>query len=162
MGNYAIERRERLDALGIKPDKGPAPMKKVSVTEKGVNYNVDVEGAAIVITYPIDGVAIKEGQRCDKFITVLNENSGVAVFLEFKGGDISHAIDQLESTIKNPLFMPFPSREDKTRARIISNRGVSSASRSELERAKIRFLKNYNVELKQFSSLQPDNEINIL
>lgn len=159
MGNYASERRVRLDSLGINPDKGPSPMKRVSVTEKGVNYNVEIEGANIVITYPIDGVAIKEGQRCDKFITVLNEDSGVAVFLELKGCDISHAIDQLESTIKNPLFRPFPSKDDKTRARIISNRGVSSASRSELERAKVRFLRSYNIELKQISSLQPDNKI---
>ena len=159
MGNYAAERKVRLDALNIKPNKGPSPMKKVSVTEKGVNYNVEIEGVSIVTIYPIDGVAIKEGQRCDKFITVLNENTGVAVFLELKGGDISHAIDQLESTIKNPLFMPYPSKEDKTRARIISNRGVTSASRTDLERAKVRFLRNYNVELKQISSLQPDNKI---
>lgn len=159
MGDYAFERKVRLDALGILPDKGPSPMKKVSVTEKGVNYNVEVEGTNIVIVYPIDGVAIKEGQRCDKFITVLNEDSGVALFLELKGGDISHAIEQLESTIKNPLFKPFPSKQDKTRARIVSNRGVSSASRSELERAKVRFLRNYNVELKQFSNMQPDNKI---
>lgn len=159
MGNYAVERRLRLDALGINPDKGPSLMKKVSVTEKGVNYNVEIEGTNIVIIYPIDGVAIKEGQRCDKFITVLNDDSGIAVFLELKGGDISHAIDQLESTIKNPLFMPYPSKKDKARARIISNRGVSSASRSALERAKIRFLRSYNVDLKQISSLQPDNKI---
>ena len=159
MGKYAFERKERLNALGIKPDKGPATMKKVSVTEKGVSYKVEVEGKNIAIIYPIDGVAIKEGQRCDKFLTVLNADLGIAVFLELKGRDISHAIEQLESTIKNPLFMPYPSKEDKTRARIISNRGVSSASRSDLERAKVRFLRNYNVELKQFSNLQPDNKI---
>lgn len=161
MGNYAVERKERLNAFGIMPDKGPTPMKKISVSEKGVNYNVEVQEPNISIIYPIDGVAIREGQRCDKFITVLNEDSGVAVFLELKGCDISHAINQLESTIKNPLFRPFPSKEDKTRARIISNRRVSSASRSELERAKIRFLRNYNVELRQISSLQPDNKITI-
>lgn len=159
MGNYAFERKERLNALGIMPDKGPSPLKKISVKEKGVIYNVEVEEPNTSTIYPIDGVAIREGQRCDKFITVINEDSGVAVFLELKGRDISHAIDQLESTIKNPLFLPFPSKKDKTRARIISNRGVSSASRSVLERAKVRFLRNYNVELKQFSSLQPDNKI---
>lgn len=43
MGDYAFERKKRLNDLGIKPDKGPAPMKKVSVTEKGVNYNVEIE-----------------------------------------------------------------------------------------------------------------------
>ena len=161
MGDYAFERKKRLNDLGIKPDKGPAPMKKVSVTEKGVNYNVEIEGKNITTIYPVDGTAIREGQRCDKFIAVLNEDSGVPVFLELKGGDISHAIDQLESTIKNPLFLPYPSKKDKTRARIISNRGVSSASRSELERAKVRFLRNYNVELKQFSSLKPDNKITL-
>lgn len=160
MGNYAFERKERLDSLGIKPNKGPALMKKISVTEKGVTYNVSIEGSNVAIVYPLDGVAIKDGQRCDKFITVLRKDySGVAVFLELKGRDINHAIVQLESTIKNPLFMPSPSKEDKTRARIISNRGVSSASRSELERAKVRFLRNYNVELKQLHNLQPDNKI---
>lgn len=159
MDNYALERHKRLKALGIMPDKGPVRMKKVSVTEKGVNYNVEIEGSNMALIYSIDGVAIREGQRCDKFITVLNEDSGVAVFLELKGRDISHAIEQLESTIKSPLFIPYPSKEDKTRARIVSNRGVSSASCSEMERAKVRFLKKYNVELKLFSSLKPENKI---
>ena len=130
-------------------------MKRISVREKGVNYKVEVKEPNIATIYPIDGVAIREGQRCDKFITVLNEDSGVAVFLELKGRDISHAIAQLEATIKNPLFKPYPSKEDKTRARIISNRGVSSASRTDLERAKVRFLRDYKVELKQLSNLQP-------
>ena len=159
MGNYAFERMERLIARGIKSERKPSPMKKISVSEKGVKYNVEVEGSLTVAVFPIDGVAIKEGQRCDKFITILNEKSGMAIFLELKGGDISHAIDQLESTITGALFLPYPKEKDKTRARIISNRGVSSASRIELERAKIRFFKNYNVELKQISSLQPDNKI---
>lgn len=161
MGRYAVERMERLNALAVKPEKGPSHMKKVSVTEKGVNYNVEIEGSPAVAIYPIDGVAIKEGLRCDKFISIFKEEAGIAVFLELKGGDISHAIAQLEETIKSTLFSPFPEKEDKTRARIISNRGVASASRTELERAKVRFLKTYNVDLKQISSLQPDNKIRL-
>lgn len=136
-------------------------MKKISVKENGVVYNVDAENTLTTVIYPIDGMAISEGQKCDKFITIFNNESGMAIFLELKGADISHAIDQLEATIRHPLFLPYPSKGEKTRARIVSNRGVSSASRTEMERAKIRFLKNYNVELRQLSSLQSDIKVSI-
>lgn len=159
MGSYALERKARLDALGIQPNIGPIKKKKISVTEKGVNYKVETDETYISVVYPIDGVAIKEGPRCDKFITILSGDTGKAIFLELKGRDIIHAINQLESTIKHPLFLPYPSRADKTIARIVSSRGVASASRLDFESAKVRFLKNYNVELKQLSSMQPDKKI---
>ena len=159
MDNYASERVRRLNELNIKPDKGPAPMKKVSITEKGVNYTVDARESDSVTIYPIDGVLIKEGLRCDKLITIFKDDIGIALFLELKGGNISHAIDQLESTIRHPLFLPYPSKKDKTRARIISSRGVKSASKVKYEDAKIRFRKIYNVDLKLLSNLQPDDVI---
>lgn len=161
MADYTLERINRLVSIGIKPEKGPMSMKRISVTEKGVNYKVEVEGSLISQIFPIDGVAIKEGLRCDKFITTSDKERGISIFLELKGRDINHAITQIESTISNPLFRPYPNKQDKSRARIVTNRGVVSTSRVEFEKAKIRFLKNYNIDLRQLSSLQPDSKIKL-
>ncbi|MDE5874289.1 MAG: hypothetical protein K2H15_01480 [Muribaculaceae bacterium] len=110
--------------------------------------------------FQIDGNVIKDGQKCDKLLLVRYQDSfdnGTAVFIELKGKGISHAIEQLEATIKNSLFRPYPSPSDKTRARIITpSCGPASASRKNLEEARIRFKRLYNVELKVLKNLQPD------
>lgn len=124
-----------------------------------MKYSVEICEPLNAMVYPIDGKAIIKGSKCDKFVAVVKKNSGVAIFLELKGRDINHAIEQLESTLKNEFFQPYPTKNDLVRARIVSGRGVSSASRLILERAKIHFLKNYNVNLRQISSNQPDDKI---
>jgi hypothetical protein len=46
----------------------------------------------------VDGGLIQEGQRCDFALSVNSE--GKIYFIELKGSDISHAADQIRSTIE--------------------------------------------------------------
>jgi len=45
----------------------------------------------------VDGCAITEGMRCDKLLT--SEDEHAEHFVELKGTDIKHAIEQLQRTI---------------------------------------------------------------
>ena len=54
--------------------------------------------ASDVSHYRIDGEVIKEGSRCDYLL--LNETKKDAYFIELKGSDISHALEQLDETAK--------------------------------------------------------------
>ena len=54
--------------------------------------------ASDVSHYRIDGEVIKEGIRCDYLL--LNETKKDAYFIELKGSDISHALEQLDETAK--------------------------------------------------------------
>lgn len=45
----------------------------------------------------VDGCAIQSGVRCDNMLIV---PSGIEYYIELKGGDVNHAIEQLETTIK--------------------------------------------------------------
>lgn len=53
---------------------------------------------AYVTHYKIDGVVIKEGNKCDYLL--LNEESRIAYLIELKGSDLVKAAEQLEATEK--------------------------------------------------------------
>lgn len=116
--------------------------------------------------FQIDGNIISSGKKCDKLLVVTEDsvslNKGVATFVELKGKDISHAIDQLEGTIKNQLFAPYPSGKDGVRARIVTaGCGPASSSKRKLEEARIRFKCQYHIELRVLKNNQPDSPIKI-
>lgn len=151
MGNYASSIAERLTAAGFQPEMPLQKRKAVAFGEKGKRYSVEVsEGSTMV--YAIDGYVIKDGIRCDKLLIALNDQKGMAVFVELKGSDIMHAVEQLEKTINNPLFSPYPMIKDNTRARIVSAGGPKSASRSKFIESQIRFKRDYHIELRQIGS----------
>ncbi|MDE6796092.1 MAG: hypothetical protein K2J63_12410 [Muribaculaceae bacterium] len=163
MDNFALRCCNRLQKQGFSPEQNWAQRKMLSVSENGKNYKVSVVNGAFSAVFQIDGNVIKDGQKCDKFLVAKRadgSDNAVAVFIELKGKDISHAIDQLEETIKNPLFRPYPAASDKTRARIITpSCGPTSASRIKLEEARIRFKRQYNVELRVLKNSQPDTPL---
>lgn len=49
-----------------------------------------------VTHYAIDGVVIRQGNRCDYLL--LNEDKNTAYLIELKGSDLAHAARQLEAT----------------------------------------------------------------
>ncbi len=164
MADYAGRLSQRLEADGFVPSQPWRTRSSISVSENGKTYRVDVNPVGSSAVYQIDGVVIKSGQKCDKLLIAINDSippqKGIAVFIELKGKDISHAIDQLESTIKNPSFLPFPKAADKARARIITaGCGPKSSSKSKLEEARIRFKRQYNIELRVLKNNQFDTPI---
>lgn len=160
MGRYALERVTRLKEAGILPEIPFKDRKTLTIGENARKYTVEMDKDIVTAAYPIDGVAIKDGNKCDKLVTALKGDDGIAVFVELKGKDINHAIQQLEVTVRHNLFTPFPDKEDRSRARIVTlNCGPSSASRAKFVEAQNRFRKLYNIDLQIRKGTQKDNRI---
>lgn len=166
MSDYAVERTLRLEKDGIHPYMGWNERSIVSVSENGKTYKANVAEGLKSAVFQVDGEIIKTGAKCDKFLAALDtkkdNQKGVAVFIELKGKDISHAIDQLEATLKSRQFQPNPRHDDIVRARIVTaNCGPKSSSKIKLEDARIRFKTQYNTELRVLKNLQTDGLITL-
>lgn len=139
----------------------PLKARKILTTaEQGRKYVLQMSGEENSVLYDVDGYIIKEGQKCDKLILVdqsevNSDNTWVEIFVELKGKDVSHAIDQLRETLKNPIFK-HPSNK-KIRARIIAASFPANKSNPLMEKAKIEFAKGpYFCELRGLKNGQKD------
>lgn len=148
--------------------------KKLVVEEKKQKYALDCSASTSIVrgscVFAIDGGVIPKGTstpKCDKLILCAlkidgqqakkkleEEESWLEIFVELKGHDVEHAIDQLEATLKNSLFAHHSNKS--VWARIVATSIPSNRSNPKLEKAKIRFLKNYRCELKTIKSNNPE------
>lgn len=127
--------RNRLDAFDGQPEQGWNKRKSVSVGERGQ-------------VYAIDGGIIKDYNivKCDKLVLLDLENQTLfELFVELKGTNIQHAIEQVEATLKNPLFKD--SAVKIRQARIIGRKIPSNTGNSITEKAKKMFISRYNCRL---------------
>jgi hypothetical protein len=90
-------------------------------------------------TVQVDGCAITTGVRCDKLLTSYDEHS--EYFVELKGCDVKHAIEQLEKTIA--LIGEFA---DNRHSYIICTK-VAPAMSTTIQNAKSSFKRRYHSEL---------------
>lgn len=70
--------------------------KIISLGEKGCTIRLNNKNQKEVVLIQIDGCAIKEGIKCDQAYCYDGEDH----FIEYKGNQISHAINQLERSIQ--------------------------------------------------------------
>lgn len=94
-------------ASKFEPEKPLKVYKAISVSERGVFYLANMNPEREAVVFAVDGVIIKEGCKCDKLLLsrdTADDNSWFSHFIELKGSDVNHAIEQLEATICNPLF----------------------------------------------------------
>ena len=151
---------EQLVAEGFSPEQALMVRTKVSTVEKGKRYTLVTAGREKSVVYAVDGNIVKEGQRCDKLILVKRSISGVEpeqwteTFIELKGVDTNHAIDQLRETLKKSIFK-HPSN-DVIRARIVAQSFPSNKSNPAMEKAKQEFRKVYNCDVRCTKSGQED------
>ena len=151
---------ERLMTEGYAPEQGLQIRTKVSVTENGKRYLMTTNGKEESVVYAVDGNIIKEGLKCDKLVLVKRSAKDVKpeqwteAFVELKGVDTSHAIDQLRQTLKKAIFK-HPSNDD-IRARIVAQSFPSNKSNPTMEKAKQEFRKDYNCDLRGMKSGQED------
>lgn len=95
---------ERLEAEGFSPEQQLEVRSRISTTEKGKKYILVTDGIKKSVVYAVDGNILKDGQRCDKLILVKRSENDVEpeqwteVFVELKGVDTGHAINQLRET----------------------------------------------------------------
>lgn len=142
-----------------KPEKPLLSRNMVSTEEKGKKYSLQLIPKKECAVYTVDGVVIKDGERCDKLVVVNLSETGKSscwaeVFVELKGKDIGHAIDQLRASIKKPIFQH--STVSTRRARIVGQSFPRNTGHSVMEKAKIEFKKKYNVDLLGMTSGQID------
>lgn len=151
---------ERLMAEGYTPEQVLQTRAKVSVSEKGKRYLLATNGKEESVVYAVDGNIVKEGLKCDKLVLVKRSAKGVKpeqwteAFVELKGVDTDHAIDQLRQTLRKAIFK-HPSNDD-IRARIVAQSFPSNKSNPRMEKAKQEFRKDYNCDLRGMKSGQED------
>lgn len=87
----------------------------------------------------VDDCVITEGLRCDWLL--INHRS-VEHFVELKGSDVRHAIQQIEVTIKK-----IGAKEVERRHAYIISTQVAPAFRTEVQTRKLQFKKEYNATL---------------
>ena len=86
----------------------------------------------------VDGCEITRGIRCDYLYLI----KGIEIFIELKGQDIQHAIEQLETTINK---LSANSKNHKKKSFVICTRSpLNSAS---IQNIQVKFRKKYNSEL---------------
>lgn len=84
--------RKNIDEQCIKVCKN----QNISLGEKGCSLHLLNKTQKEVTLIQIDGCAIKEGIKCDQAYCYDGEDH----FIEYKGNQISHAINQLERSIQ--------------------------------------------------------------
>lgn len=140
--------KDRLNAFEGQPEQSWNTRKSVAVGERGQKYLVNFSKECLAAVYAIDGGIIKNSNvvKCDKLVLVDIENQKfLELFVELKGGNIQHAIEQVEATLKNPLFIDATVKARQ--ARIIGRKIPSNTGNSVTERAKKNFLIKYKCRL---------------
>lgn len=110
-------------------------------SEKGKTLIIDNPNRKKIKIIQVDDCVITIGEKCDILVEVDEKN--LAIFVEFKGGDIRHAISQLETTIK--AFKSRVSNKNKI-ALVISGKTYPSV-KTYIQKAKLTFKKKLNTKL---------------
>ena len=155
-----ISTHDSLKAKGYAPEQALQVRSKISVSENAKRYLLATNSIEESVVYAVDGVIVKEGLRCDKLVLVKRSDKDVTpeqwteAFVELKGVDTSHAINQLRQTLKKSIFK-HPTNIN-IRARIVAQSFPSNKSNPVMEKAKQEFRKDYNCDLRGMKTGQED------
>lgn len=141
---------------GFKPEKELSASKKISTSERGKRYHLNINGDKCSSLFQVDGYIISNGKRCDKLVLVENAKDNWAeIFVELKGVDIGSAIEQLEACLKSPIFKHETNKV--IRARIVAHSFPSHKLNPVMENAKIEFMKKYHCDLQGMKNGKEDS-----
>jgi hypothetical protein len=129
--------------------------------EKGACYRLEHLGEFESVDYQVDGVLISgdiEGQpKCDRLLLVkISEEQWIHVFIELKGKNVSHGLEQLEATLAHPLFTP-RAQGEKRLARLVAKSVPSSKNNPLIERVRKNLLQRYRCSLRILKPNQPED-----
>ena len=148
---------DELLSRGFNPHHKLDSRQELSLKEERTKYIMQLVKKLPTISFKIDGHIITEGNKCDFMILIERDNKECIweqVFVELKGTDVEHAINQLETTLGADILKT--SLISNRRARVVALSFPSSKSDPTIEKAKRRFLSKYNCELKTLKSGNPD------
>lgn len=139
------------------PEKPLRKYREITTKENGICYRANINPERDAVLFQIDGYVITSGAKCDKLLLSVNPSDAKkwhGHFIELKGTDTRHAIEQLEATVTNPLFNN--NSLIKKHARIVARSFPSSKANTDIENARQRFRRQYQCELKCLKSNNPD------
>lgn len=143
---------ETLISTKLKDFEAESPLgerKIVSTSEKGKTYKVQFTEVKPSAVYTVDGNIIEKGNKCDKLVLIQSDvpqNKWLEIFVELKGKDVDHAIEQLKATVDKSIFQH--STIEQRWARIVAQSFPRNTGNSSYERARIYFKKK-NIDLKR-------------
>lgn len=133
----------------------------LSLKETNTTYKLNFGKRRLCVVYQVDGNIIKVGNKCDYLILARqdisdkNNEKWKSIFVELKGTDVVHALEQLDATLDNELFIH--SSINEIHARIVAKSFPANNANTDFEKAKRKFKKKHkNCTFKQVSSNQPD------
>jgi hypothetical protein len=113
--------------------------RKIVIRDKGSKNPVCIvfmnKSSLNVDIIDVDDCVIKSGVRCD-YLLILNDTE---YYVELKGSDVSHAVKQIERTVK--LLSKKPKTQPK-HCFVISSRCPLSGT--EIQEIQLKFKKHYN------------------
>lgn len=145
-----------LRRTGFMPQQDLMARKTLATAEQGKKYTLDISGNKESAAFDVDGYIVKKGSKCDKLVLVKHsEYNWTEIFVELKGKDVKHAIEQLRETLKKDVFRHSSNRA--VRARIVAASFPANKSNPVMENAKREFAaKPYFCELRGLKNGQKD------
>lgn len=148
---------ENLTLAGYVAEQPLQVRKTVATQEQGKKYTLGIQGEFPSAVFQVDGYIIKSDVKCDKLVMVQTsaepEEAWTQIFVELKGHDAIHGMEQLLATVKNPAFVSFTNRVRK--ARLVATSFPANKANPKVEKLKIEFAK-LNVDYKNIKSGQAD------
>lgn len=148
---------EKLTDAGYQAEQSLEVRKTVVTREQGKKYTLDIQRNLWSAVFQVDGYIIKTGVKCDKLVMVQTsagpEEAWTQIFVELKGHDAIHGMEQLLATANNSTFDSFSNRQRK--ARLVATSFPTNKANPKVEKLKIEFAK-LNVDYKNIKSGQTD------
>lgn len=147
-----------LTTADFKPEQALQVRKTVVTQEKGIKYTLDIKANYPSVVFQVDGYIIKSGRKCDKLVLVNTKSESpeewTQIFVELKGHDAIHGIEQLLDTVKNEKFTDKSNNVRK--ARLVATSIPSNRANPMVEKLK-RDFKKIKVDYKSLKPGQKDN-----
>ena len=148
---------ENLIRKGYETEQALQFRKLVSTQEQGKKYMLAVQGDFPSAVFQVDGYIIKSNLKCDKLVMVQTSTESIEawtqIFVELKGHDSVHGMEQLLATVKNTIFTSPTNRVKK--ARLVATSFPANKANPKVEKLKIEFAK-LKVDYKNIKSGQTD------
>lgn len=148
---------ENLIRKGYETEQALQFRKLVSTQEQGKKYTLAVQGDFPSAVFQVDGYIIKSNLKCDKLVMVRTSTepaeTWTQIFVELKGHDSVHGMEQLLATAKNTIFTSTTNRVRK--ARLVATSFPANKANPKVEKMKIEFAK-MKIDYKNIKSGQTD------
>lgn len=159
--NECANTYEVLTGKGYEPSQSLQYRKILTTSEQGRKYSLEISGKKETAVFDVDGYIITQGLKCDKLVLVDENgtsNKGEVwneIFVELKGTDVAHAINQIRATLKEAVFKHPANKVVK--ARIVAVSFPTNKSNPIMEKAKKEFAASpYHCELRGMKNGQKD------